>query len=57
MKKNSLISILLIFFAFSLSAQDLKTANTLTNSEQFEAANTIYEKLLKEQPNNGDVYY
>ncbi|MEI8201750.1 MAG: tetratricopeptide repeat protein [Bacteroidota bacterium] len=56
-KKIGFLSILLLLFAVSLFAQDLKTANSLTNSEQFEAAKVIYEKLLKEQPNNGDVYY
>ncbi len=56
-KKINFLFFSLMFFASSVFSQDLKTAISLTNSEQFEAANSIYEKLLKDQPNNGDVYY
>jgi tetratricopeptide (TPR) repeat protein len=40
-----------------LQAQDLKSAIKLTDSEQFGAANTIYQNLIKQQPQNADIYF
>src|ERR1035437_6362066 len=38
-------------------AQDLKSAIKLSVSERYEEASDAYQKLLKAEPNNGDVYY
>ena len=40
-----------------LFAQDVTYAIKLTESEQFESAEKIYQALLKQEPNNGDYYY
>ncbi|MBM3405305.1 MAG: tetratricopeptide repeat protein [Bacteroidetes bacterium] len=38
-------------------AQDFQSAIQLTKSEQFTLAGKAFQELLKQAPNNGDVYY
>ncbi len=40
-----------------LSAQDLKSALKLTQSERYEDANTAFEALIKVSPGNSDAYF
>jgi tetratricopeptide (TPR) repeat protein len=39
------------------SQQDLKTALKLSNSEQYEEAEKVFDDLIKQSPANGDIYY
>jgi tetratricopeptide (TPR) repeat protein len=41
----------------SALGQDLSTALNLSNSEQYEEAEKVFEELLTKDPNNGDFYY
>jgi tetratricopeptide (TPR) repeat protein len=41
----------------SLWGQDLNTALKLSNSEQYEEAEKVFEDLIKKEPANGDLYY
>ncbi len=56
-KKLVLAILFLLPFYSAIRAQDLKSAIHLTRSEQFSAAEAAFEKLLKQSPNNGDIYY
>jgi tetratricopeptide (TPR) repeat protein len=53
----------ILFFTgclFSVSAwgqQDLNTALKLSNSEQYEEAEKVFEDLIRNDPANGDLYY
>lgn len=50
--------ILILAFTFSHAfSQDLKSAIKLSASEQFEAADQIFQSLIQKEPNNGDNYY
>ncbi len=40
-----------------LTAQDLKTAIRVTKGEQFQQATSMFKKLLRENPNDGTVFY
>lgn len=60
------ISLKLKFFALlmigltpfiTLQGQDLKKAITLTDNEQFGPAWKVYESLVKQQPQNSDIYF
>ncbi len=44
-------------FVGNTIAQDLKSAIKLTDSEQFNAATEIYQNLIKQQPQNADIYF
>jgi tetratricopeptide (TPR) repeat protein len=50
---------ILFFLAtvFQLQAQTLQEAIRLTKSEQFKKAASTYKQLIRENPNNGDIYY
>lgn len=51
---------LILVFAFTIThlhSQDLNAAIKLTASEQFEAADQIFNNLILKAPNNGDNYY
>ncbi|MEI6455014.1 MAG: tetratricopeptide repeat protein [bacterium] len=56
-KKLVFVGLFLLPFYSATHAQDLKAAIHLTRSEQFTAAEAAFEKLLKQNPNDGDVYY
>ena len=57
--RKSIVALLLItlFSANILPAQDLKSAISLTISEQFQAATSMYKKLLRDSPNDGTIYF
>src|SRR5262245_15715163 len=58
MKRSKYILVLILLAAgVSLSAQTLKDAIKLTDSEQYEAATTAFQNLVKAQPANGTIYY
>jgi len=50
-----------LFFLIQGIAQSqeatLKSAKDLTLSQRFEDASALYQNLLKDQPNNGDLFY
>ncbi|MFH0893007.1 MAG: tetratricopeptide repeat protein [Bacteroidota bacterium] len=48
---------MILLAANVVSAQDLKNAIRLTESEQFESAETEFKALLQKDAKNGDVYY
>jgi tetratricopeptide (TPR) repeat protein len=47
----------IVIFLGSVNAQDLKTAISLTESEQFDAAHKVFEDLISKEPLNGENYY
>ena len=47
----------LICLIFQSSAQELRDAISLTRSEQFAAADKLFQKLVQHRPNDGDVYF
>jgi tetratricopeptide (TPR) repeat protein len=49
--------ILLSFSTAILSAQTLKEAIKLSDNEQYESASSIFDKLIKAEPINGDNYF
>lgn len=55
--KAGTILLVLILQLFILPAQDIKKAITLTDNEQFAAARKVYEELIKQQPQNPEVYF
>jgi len=56
--KKSVIAVLFLLPFYSAThAQDLKAAIHLTRSEQFNTAEVAFEKLLKQTPTDGDIYY
>jgi tetratricopeptide (TPR) repeat protein len=42
---------------FRVLAQDLNEAVKLTRSEQFNAADKMFQALVKKEPGNGDIYF
>jgi len=52
-----IIILLLLPFWTLLRGQELKDVIHLTRSEQFNAAEAAFKKLIKQTPNNGDLYY
>jgi len=57
MKVGAGVVVLFVFSIYSLVAQDLQTAIKLYKSEQFAASSSAFKKLVKESPDNGDIYY
>jgi len=59
LKKPGILLGLLLFFIFSLqgNAQDLNSAIKLTRSEQFSFAERQFNALLKQSPNDGNIYF
>ena len=57
--KPAVVFALLLFFSFAgiLKAQDLKDARKLTKNEQFIEASSMFKKLIRQSPSNGDLYY
>jgi tetratricopeptide (TPR) repeat protein len=51
------ISGMILFFVQSNIAQDLNSAIKLSLSERYEDANAAYEKIIKNEPANGDAYF
>ena len=51
------VTFLLAFFVSPILAQDLQDAIKLTRSEQFAAADELFNKLVKEHPSDGDIYF
>jgi len=49
--------VMLVSFANTVLAQELDDAIKLTRSQQFAAAELLFEDLLKTDPTNGDVYF
>ncbi|MCX6246439.1 MAG: tetratricopeptide repeat protein [Bacteroidetes bacterium] len=58
-KLGSGIALLLIILSggIRVHAQDLQVAQKLTRAERFDDANAAFQTLLKQNPNDGDVYY
>jgi tetratricopeptide (TPR) repeat protein len=55
---NLSLSICMAFCMLEVNfAQDLKSAIKLSVSERYEEAGDAFQKLLKAEPNNGDVYF
>ena len=50
-------ALLFVLSFYTLPAQDLQTAIKLYKSEQFDASSSMFNKLLTESPNDGDIYY
>ncbi len=58
LKQKALFLMMLGLMPFiSVLGQDLKKAITLTENEQFGPAWKAYESLIKQQPDNGEVYF
>lgn len=55
--KNTIIIALLTFLSGTIYSQSLKEAIRLNENEQQEAAEAMYQQLLKTEPNNGTLYY
>ncbi len=55
--KTALILSLTLLLSGSLMAQDLAQGIKLTRSEQFDAAKSVFDKLIAAEPNNGDNYF
>ncbi|MGD0754489.1 MAG: tetratricopeptide repeat protein [Bacteroidales bacterium] len=51
------LAILLTGFSFNIKAQDLKTAISLTKSEQYDKALAMYQDLIKKEPANSKNYF
>ncbi|HNW76316.1 MAG TPA: hypothetical protein PKJ28_05470 [Bacteroidales bacterium] len=56
-KAGLLIGCFLFVSGLNLSAQDLKSAISLTRSEQYQAAEKQFKALVQTMPNNGDVWF
>ncbi len=59
-KRTLLIGIIVIGFIVEsgkTSAQDLSSALKMTKSEKYEDANAAFEALIKQNPNNSDLYF
>jgi tetratricopeptide (TPR) repeat protein len=53
-----LLTALLSVFIFSdIQSQDLSTAIAYTESEQFDAADEIFKKIIQNEPNNSKAYF
>jgi tetratricopeptide (TPR) repeat protein len=60
MKSNPLIlltGLLNIFIINNINSQDLVTAITYTKSEQYDMADSIFERIIQNEPNNSKAYY
>jgi len=44
-------------FTLPAKAQDIKTANRLTNSEQYQSSWAMFDQLIAKEPTNSDLYY
>ncbi len=51
------LAVLLTGFSFNIKAQDLKTAISLTKSEQYDKAQAMYQDLIKKEPANSKNYF
>jgi tetratricopeptide (TPR) repeat protein len=51
------LAILLTGFSFNIKAQDLKTAISLTKSEQYDKAQAMYQELIQKEPANSKNYF
>ncbi len=49
--------LLFVLSVSSVHSQDLKDARKLTKSEQFRAASSLFKTLIRQSPNDGDLYY
>jgi tetratricopeptide (TPR) repeat protein len=54
---KAIIILLCCLFSLTSIGQDLNTALKLSNSEQYEEAEKVYQDLLTKDPANGDLYY
>ncbi|MBN1200156.1 MAG: tetratricopeptide repeat protein [Bacteroidales bacterium] len=55
--RSGLVLGLLIMAGIAGQAQDLESAIQLTRSEQFAAADKVFQELIKTDPGNGDLYF
>jgi tetratricopeptide (TPR) repeat protein len=55
--KPIIIFLCCLFSLSAMSQQDLSTALKLSDSEQYEEAEKVFQDLLKKDPTNGDIYY
>ena len=51
------LAVLLSVFSINLKAQDLKTAISLTKSEQYDKAQAMYQALIQKEPTNSKNYF
>jgi tetratricopeptide (TPR) repeat protein len=51
------LAVLLTGFSFNIKAQDLKTAISLTKSEQYDKAQAMYQDLIKKEPANSKNFF
>ena len=58
-KTVSVVVALLLFFPFigKIQSQGLKDARKLTKNEQFIEASSLFKKLIRQTPSDGDLYY
>ena len=58
-KPAGVVVALLLFFPFmgKVYSQELKDARKLTKNEQFVEASSMFKKLIRQTPSNGDLYY
>jgi tetratricopeptide (TPR) repeat protein len=57
--KPAVVVAMLLFFPFinKVHSQELKDARKLTKNEQFIEASSMFKKLIRQSPSNGDLYY
>ncbi len=55
--KNILVLILLITSVYQGNTQTLEDAIKLTKNEQFDKAEKVFDKLIQENPQNGEIYF